>query len=261
MASAWDLPISPESNSSSDVSEPPPLVVNRRGRPPGIRGSAVARQLRDQILDNHGIATVAVNAASAAALHGARAPAPTGPRDALSVRMALSRVPVQQGILHKMAEASSSAVVTCDEEVERLLADVFGQAPRTMMGLTAHAAAMHMPRTTCRMHTLDIASAVHYGSRVWMASMFSSFLTEVALGTILPEAAFSYILYDETPLPLRTLMTDESLDPTLQTVTDTRSGPDLLHRAKHKGLTKVVQSEAMLSIVFQVVATKDFMCW
>eukprot|EP00974_Lingulodinium_polyedra_P011827 1141274-Lingulodinium_polyedra.AAC.2 len=60
-----------------------------------------------------------------------------------------------------------------------------------------------MSRRTCRRTLTDLSAAVHFSNRVWASSLLNHIAAKVELGTLVPIAAFTYCLYDETPLAVR----------------------------------------------------------
>ena len=56
----------------------------------------------------------------------------------------------------------------------------------------------------------DIAAVVHYGSKAWLASIFSRVLTMIEAKVIEPVASCLYPTYDETPLPLKSVVAENA---------------------------------------------------
>ena len=109
-----------------------------------------------------------------------------------------------------------------DAGLQSLLHSVLGPMPRILMGLKARAAFHSMRLTTCRLHTSDIAAAVHVGCRIWCSGLINKLRTEIELKRLHPIALITYVLYDETPLPLRTLISDGAMgqDRPMQSLAD-----------------------------------------
>jgi len=70
--------------------------------------------------------------------------------------------------------------------------------------------------------------------------------------TVIPTCAMTYMLYDETPLPLRGRVAKDKAP--LQALTDVQGAAASAAKASRKavGITKVVQSEAYIACLFDV---------
>ena len=81
---------------------------------------------------------------------------------------------------------------------------------KVLMGSDAHSRLLDIPRKTLKLAVEDIVAVVHYGSKAWFASIFSRVLTMIEAKLIEPVASCLYPTYDETPLPLKSLVTENA---------------------------------------------------
>lgn len=146
----WDLLPSPEQQAASPVEEAAvvalPLLGHgcRRGRPPGLLGSAAGRRAQDHYLDLQGISVPRAQPSR-------QLPLAKGDRaddDDVSLgQFMLGDVNVNS-ILQLLAQAAHTPHDARDVDFERLIASVSGDFPRTLMGHGAFAQSLGLNKDT-----------------------------------------------------------------------------------------------------------------
>jgi len=205
----WQLPDSCSSASDDgpeDVPDRGPPLHRGRGRPVG--GSLRLQQVQQAVLARHGVVAAAPTAVPPCEQSRQKHQQQQQHHvDLLSSRLqACPDLPGVGGMLVQAAMASDRLPAP---EIEPLLQEMLGEAPRHLMGSQAHADSIGMPRTTCHSHTQDLAAACHFGSRSWTSAVVTQIHSRIRGGALKPLAAIVYTLYDETPLPLRSLLNEE----------------------------------------------------
>jgi len=95
-------------------------------------------------------------------------------------------------------------------QLEKVLNNVSGDEAKALMGSDAHSRLLDIPRQSLKEVVQDIAAVVHYGSKAWLASIFSRVLTMIEAKVIEPVASCLYPTYDETPLPLKAVVAESA---------------------------------------------------
>lgn len=78
---------------------------------------------------------------------------------------------------------------------------VLGTIPRRCQPLGCEAASVGIPRGVLKQQIIDSAAMVERTALMHLGSLFAHLLQRVESGDFTPLAAFTYMLYDETPLP------------------------------------------------------------
>ena len=239
----WALPPSPEDNEPSPpasfapvASAEAPIVASaeapvasaeapvasaeapakaRRGRKPGPFQSKLFTQLRGKFFQKFGVATPEEipQAAHSAVADRTRSASTEHDEDCLAARMqgaAQLGDPLMNSIITSVKSYKKNTVSEQTAQLEKVLNDVCGDEPKVLMGSDAHSRLLDVPRRTLNAAVQDIAAVVHYGSRAWLASIFSRVLTMIEAKVIEPVASCLYPTYDETPLPLKSVVTENA---------------------------------------------------
>jgi hypothetical protein len=101
---------------------------------------------------------------------------------------------VSQAIMRKSKRDSST--------VEHMVDHFLGPFPRMVSGLKAEALLLVKSRTHFGDEVETLASAVHFGSKVWLGSMFSHLATQAAADRTRIVSVCFFRLYDSTQLML-----------------------------------------------------------
>ena len=239
----WALPPSPEDNEPSPpasfapvASAEAPIVANpvvaiavqsaeaadaagpakaRPGRKPGPFQSKLFTQLRGKFLQNFWVATPEEipQAAHSAVADRTRSASTVHDEDCLAARMqgaAQLGDPLMNSIITSVQSYKKSTVSEQTAQLEKVLNNVSGDEPKVLMGSDAHSRLLDIPRKILKLAVEDIAAVVHYGSKAWLASIFSRVLTMIEAKVIEPVASCLYPTYDETPLPLKSVVTENA---------------------------------------------------
>ena len=240
----WALPPSPEDNEPSPpasfapvASAEAPIVANpvvaiplswtshseaadaagkaRPGRKPGPFQSKLFTQLRSEFLLKLGSATPEEipQAAHSAVADRTRSASTVHDEDCLAARMqgaAQLGDPLMNSIITSVQPYKKNTVSEQTAQLEKVLNNVSGDEPKALMGSDAHSWLLDIPRQTLNVAVQDIAAVVHYGSKAWLASIFSRVLTMIEAKVIEPVASCLYPTYDETPLPLKSVVTENA---------------------------------------------------
>ena len=239
----WALPPSPEDNEPSPpasfapvASAEAPIVANpvvaiavqsaeaadaagpakaRPGRKPGPFQSKLFTQLRGKFLQTFGVATPEEipQAAHSAVADRTRSASTVHDEDCLAARMqgaAQLGDPLMNSIITSVQSYKKSTVSEQTAQLEKVLNNVNGDEAKTLMGSLAHSKLLDIPRPSLKDVVQDIAAVVHYGSKAWLASIFSRVLTMIEAKVIEPVASCLYPTYDETPLPLKSVVTENA---------------------------------------------------
>ena len=259
----WDLPPSPESDTDA---QPAPLVLVAPALPPGLRRGRGrppgpgrwAREVQEQFLQQHGLSQQPDRCANARA-HIQVVPHEPAVCSSLNILQAVGP-PVAKLIVAALQLPWSPDQVDADDK--KMFSEMLGgPSTRRLMGHAAHAATLGMESTKCRRHTLDLAACTHSGSRVWTSSLLSWLLGQHAGEKVRLLMALRYTLYDETPLPLRSKTgSNQSTSSTLQSLSDAPP-PGAGDTRRAAGISKVVQTEAAVCVVFQELASDKWFCW
>ena len=162
-----------------------------------------------------------------------------------------------------------------DEGFAKIIAATSGTDPRTLMGHSAFAQKVNIDRATCKRHVLTLAACIHWSARLWVSNVLSMAATEIALKNWKAVCCFTYVLYDETPLPLKThggqkqaKQAGSHLAPlaagstastsTAMRVRDAVAAASSLPSVgvqKEQGMTKILQSEGTVGLLLQHLAT------
>jgi hypothetical protein len=146
------------------------------------------------------------------------------------------------------------------KDVERLCEEWGGSEPRRLTPIMAEATALGIPQYSLRDRTLELAGAIHFGSRTWTSSVLShlSFAAREAK-SILPICTVTWNAFDETMLAFRTSQLESNkLFPELPGLHELNK-PNVLHGARasfscadqggmEKQNCKVFQSESRLRL-------------
>ena len=272
----WELPESPSSSSvcfcsDEEVAQDSPAGP-ARGRPQGVFGTPAARALRQEVLHRHAVATGTQHAENISMVKQrqqlqlkAAVAAAAASQDSLAKR--LRCLQNLHGLQRRLLEAGAQPLEPEDvpPHVAALLDDALGEAPRVLMGRRAHAAMHGKSAAIVQASVVDTASAVHFGTRAWSSALFTALMAELELGNLEPLAATTYMLYDETPLPLSASSEPascQSLQGSMQCLSD--QPPAAQHFLPHaqlprihgvrqkkraKGMSKLVQSELHVSCI------------
>ena len=232
----WALPPSPEDNEPSPpasfapvASAEAPIVASaeapvasaeapakaRRGRKPGPFQSKLFTQLRGKFLQKFGVATPEEipQAAHSAVADRTRSASTVHDEDCLAARMqgaAQLGDPLMNSIITSVQSYKKNTVSEQTAQLEKVFNNVIGDEPKVLMGSDAHARLLDIPQKTLKLTVQDIAAVVHYGSQAWFASIFSRVLTMIEAKVIEPVASCLYPTYDETPLPLKAVVTENA---------------------------------------------------
>ena len=240
----WALPPSPEDNEPSPpasfapvASAEAPIVANpvvaiplswtshseaadaagkaRPGRKPGPFQSKLFTQLRGEFLQKFGVATPEEipQAAHSAVADRTRSASTVHDEDCLAARMqgaAQLGDPLMNSIITSVQSYKKNTVSEQTAQLEKVLNNVSGDEAKALMGSLAHSQLLDIPRKTLKLAVQDIAAVVHYGSKAWLASIFSRVLTMIEAKVIEPVASCLYPTYDETPLPLKSVVTENA---------------------------------------------------
>ena len=110
-------------------------------------------------------------------------------------------------IMQRLAEACSKRVDSeRDPKLDEVIHAVLGETHRVLAGDKAFALSFGMDYRTARECVIDIAAAAHFSARAWASATLSSMLVEMRLNKLKPVASIIYTVYDETPLPLRSIV-------------------------------------------------------
>ena len=239
----WALPPSPEDNEPSPpasfapvASAEAPIVANpvvaiavqsaeaadaagpakaRPGRKPGPFQSKLFTQLRGKFLQNFWVATPEEipQAAHSAVADRTRSASTVHDEDCLAARMqgaAQLGDPLMNSIITSVQSYKKNTVSEQTAQLEKVLNNVSGDEPKVLMGSDAHSRLLDIPRKILKLAVEDIAAVVHYGSKAWLASISSRVLTMIEAKVIEPVASCLYPTYDETPLPLKSVVTENA---------------------------------------------------
>ena len=239
----WSLPPTPEDNEPSPpasfapvASAEAPIVANpvvaiavqsaeaadaagpakaRPGRKPGPFQSKLFTQLRGEFLQKFGSATPEEipQVARSAVAGRTRSASTVHDEDCLAARMqgaAQLGDPLMNSIITSVQSYKKSTVSEQTAQLEKVLNNVSGDEAKALMWSLAHSQLLDIPRKTLNLAVQDIAAVVHYGSKAWLASIFSRVLTMVEAKVIEPVASCLYPTYDETPLPLKSVVTENA---------------------------------------------------
>ena len=237
----WALPPSPEDNEPSPpasfapvASAEAPIVANpvvaiavqsaeaadaagpakaRRGRKPGPFQSKLFAELRGKFLQKFGVATPEEipQAAHSAVAARTRSASTVLDEDCLAARMqgaAKLGDPLMNSIITSVQSYQKDTVSEQAAQLEKVLNNVSGDEPKSLMGSEAHSRLLEIPTKTLKLAVQDIAAVVHYGSQAWLASIFSRVLAMIEAKVIEPVASCVYPTYDETPLPLKSVVAE-----------------------------------------------------
>ena len=139
-------------------------VPRGRGRPAGIFGSRMERELRARVLARHGMEPVAE---SVARLQSAGRGGMASDHDRIAARLQVLQGSATLGGQLALA-ASRPASVACDEQAT--IDEYFGTETRILMGAKAHAAAKGCTLPTAQAHVHDVAACIHYGTIFLLAA-------------------------------------------------------------------------------------------
>ena len=171
-----------------------------RGRPRGTLGSSAVRQrLREQRRQGGQEARDTQGPELPLALHpGCMQPADGG----LGGLRQLLR-PLGGPVLHAVVAAVQRLQVREMSTVDKLVEYCLGPQARGALPLQQEARTLERHRNVLKDHIVDLAAAVHFGCRAFVASVLADVGNCIRSGTLAPIAAMTYASFDETPMPFR----------------------------------------------------------
>ena len=145
----------------------------------------------------------------------------------------------------------------------KLFEHMLGPEPRNLFTQRATAKTLGLDVKKVKRGTIEIAAAVFFSNRGWIASLLSAMRAQLFMRRIRLIGNFCYNLYDETSLPLRSIGdTTSNTGNAIQSLAAAPLPPDgSADGRKEKGICKVIQSEAMMAFVFEHLASKTTMSW
>lgn len=248
---AWELPASPLQGGElprvedldADASPSHDSAPQRRGRPAGILLAARLRQLRDRVLGDAG----ALPAVAADRIQEHREePEVLPPEEECLMRYCEPTLgPPQQQLVAKAIAKGPDIVETDDLD---MIGHFLGETPRICGPITGEARSLGISRRSLTRRAQRMAAMIHWGTRGWVSALCARLMREIEGGHVEPIACGSYVLADETPLPLRARADINERGAELESgTTQLKWRTD---RAGEKS-TKIVQSECWLTFVFR----------
>ena len=256
------------SSSSNDAVEP--VSQLRRGRKTGELHPD-SRRLRDRLLRECGVWNELFDDN-----HGRKQPA---------LQQKAQDVPVSQILpafsrLQRFGNSVYNSVVDmvqasecnpCSEaagEAEVFLRHFFDQQ-RAVAPRKVESGLLGMSDRTLKRRIQEAAAVGHVISKLHCASLASLLLTEMERGTIKLHGVITTTSFDETPLPMRSCRSQEHarLNVDRQDVTipsnwaEIVESNQLMSLMKDQGTMKIVQSNVLITCVFEEEETQQMRCW
>jgi hypothetical protein len=163
-----------------------------------------------------------------------------------------------------MYSALTRDAVPQTDAIDDLLDIALGDLPRGSVPLGAEARLLDNSAHDWRDNIMLAASALHFGSRLWIGSFISNILSNVRANIFKPISSVMWGMYDETPLRMRALIGDgERVSPEqVSLVVGTLPATSSTHGPAPKlepAVCKIFQAAFSISIVVQVVSTQRYL--
>ena len=123
--------------------------------------------------------------------------------DSYSALAQMMRVEVGSEIHRSIAIAvRSKAGAVTGPDIAELIGRFLGPQPKCLMPSVAEARLAGQSLRTFKRHVIELASSV-FSSRAWLGALCSRLLAEADRGALKLHGAYTFVLYDETPLSMR----------------------------------------------------------